>query len=161
MWPCVTNENTKTVQIILKKNNKVRELTSWLQISVRSYNNQSRVSWARWRMPLIPVFGRQREVDLCGFEASLVYKASSRTARAAYIEKLCLKKTIETNKKGRVVFSWEENSEVGGHVSVLMTCIVMTFWFSRTLQKTRWSSSRASRWESTPCKETREVGNCF
>jgi hypothetical protein len=26
--------------------------------------------------------GRQRQMDLCEFEASLVYKASSRTARA-------------------------------------------------------------------------------
>ena len=32
-----------------------------------------------WRMPLIP--GRQRQVDLCEFEASLFYRASSRTAR--------------------------------------------------------------------------------
>ena len=31
--------------------------------------------------PLIPVLGRQRQVDLCDLEASLVYKASSRTAR--------------------------------------------------------------------------------
>ena len=30
---------------------------------------------------LIPVLGRQRQVDLCDLEASLVYKASSRTAR--------------------------------------------------------------------------------
>ena len=32
-------------------------------------------------MPLIPALGRQRQEDLCEFEASLVYKASSRTAR--------------------------------------------------------------------------------
>ena len=32
-------------------------------------------------MPLIPALGRQRQVDLNEFEASLVYKASSRTAR--------------------------------------------------------------------------------
>jgi hypothetical protein len=29
-------------------------------------------------MPLISALGRQRQVDLCGFKASLVYKASSR-----------------------------------------------------------------------------------
>ena len=28
-----------------------------------------------WRMPLIPAFGRQRQVDLSEFEASLVYKS--------------------------------------------------------------------------------------
>ena len=33
-------------------------------------------------MPLIPALGRQRQVDLCEFKASLVYRASSRTARA-------------------------------------------------------------------------------
>ena len=33
-------------------------------------------------MPLIPALRRQRQVDLCEFEASLVYRVSSRTARA-------------------------------------------------------------------------------
>jgi hypothetical protein len=32
-------------------------------------------------MPLVTVLRRQRYADLCGFEASLVYKVSSRTAR--------------------------------------------------------------------------------
>ena len=32
--------------------------------------------------PLIPVLRRQRQVDICKFKASLVYKVSSRTARA-------------------------------------------------------------------------------
>ena len=32
-------------------------------------------------MPLISAFRRQRQADLCEFEASLVYRASSRTAR--------------------------------------------------------------------------------
>ena len=35
-----------------------------------------------WFKPLIPKLKRQRQVDLCEFEASLVYKSSSRTARA-------------------------------------------------------------------------------
>ena len=33
-------------------------------------------------MPLIPEFGRQRQMDLCEFEASLVCRASFRIARA-------------------------------------------------------------------------------
>jgi len=33
-------------------------------------------------MPLIPVLQKQRQVDLCEFETSLVYIKSSRTARA-------------------------------------------------------------------------------
>ena len=35
-----------------------------------------------WHTPLIPALRRQRQVDLCELEASLVYKESSRTARA-------------------------------------------------------------------------------
>jgi hypothetical protein len=34
-----------------------------------------------WRTPLIPALGRQRQADF-ELEASLVYKVSSRTARA-------------------------------------------------------------------------------
>ena len=33
-------------------------------------------------MPLIPVLRRQRQVDLCEFEANLVYSTSSMTVRA-------------------------------------------------------------------------------
>ena len=33
-------------------------------------------------MLLIPALGRQRQADLCEFEAILVYRVSSRTARA-------------------------------------------------------------------------------
>ena len=35
-----------------------------------------------WSTPLIPALGKQRQVDLYEFEASLVYRASCRTARA-------------------------------------------------------------------------------
>jgi hypothetical protein len=45
-------------------------------------------------MPLIPALGRQRQVD---FEASLVYKVSSRTARATEIP--CLKKPKKKKKR--------------------------------------------------------------
>ena len=33
-------------------------------------------------MPLVPALGRQRQVGLCEFKAIMVYRASSRTARA-------------------------------------------------------------------------------
>ena len=36
-----------------------------------------------WPMPLIPAVRRQRQADLCEFKASLVYRASSRTASKA------------------------------------------------------------------------------
>ena len=35
-----------------------------------------------WHMPLIPALSRQRQEDLYEFEASLIYKVSSRIARA-------------------------------------------------------------------------------
>jgi hypothetical protein len=33
--------------------------------------------WAWWYMPLIPALGKQRQVDLCELEATLVYKQAS------------------------------------------------------------------------------------
>ena len=36
--------------------------------------------WCAPLIPLIPALGRKRQVDLCEFETSLVYRASSRTA---------------------------------------------------------------------------------
>ena len=36
-------------------------------------------------MPLIPTLRRQRQADLCEFEASLVYRESSRTSEATQI----------------------------------------------------------------------------
>jgi hypothetical protein len=46
-------------------------------------------------MPLIPALGSQRQVDICEFEASLVYKESSRTARAV-TQRNCLKRQNNT-----------------------------------------------------------------
>lgn len=42
-------------------------------------------------MPLIPALERQRQVDLCEFKTNLVYRESSRTAKAIR-EMLFLKK---------------------------------------------------------------------
>jgi hypothetical protein len=41
---------------------------------------QKSIRW--WYMPLIPALERQKQVDLWEFETSLVYRTSSRTARA-------------------------------------------------------------------------------
>ena len=48
-----------------------------------------------WHTPLIPALGRQRQLDLCEFKASLVFRASSRTGSKA-TEKTCLKTTATT-----------------------------------------------------------------
>ena len=51
-------------------------------------------------MPLIPTFGRQRQADLSEFEASLVYRVSSRTSRAIQRNPVSKNKTKnKTNKK--------------------------------------------------------------
>jgi hypothetical protein len=45
---------------------------------------ESLLSWAWWCTPIFPALGRQRQEDLCEFEASLDYIVSSRTARATF-----------------------------------------------------------------------------
>ena len=39
---------------------------------------ERQLRWPWWCTPLIPALRRQRQVDLCEFEASLVYRARSR-----------------------------------------------------------------------------------
>ena len=43
---------------------------------------------------LVPVLGRQRKVDLCEFKTSLVYRVSSRTARATQTNPVWGKKNL-------------------------------------------------------------------
>ena len=49
---------------------------------INNFLKEIQESRAWWRMPLIPALGRQRQVNLCEFEASLVYRESFRTPRA-------------------------------------------------------------------------------
>ena len=51
-------------------------------------------------MPLIPALRRQRQVDLCEFKASLVYKGEFQD-KQGYNEKFCLVKTIKERERGR------------------------------------------------------------
>ena len=53
-------------------------------------------------MPLIPALGRQSQADLCEFEASLVYKVSSRTGSKSYTEKPCLVNNNNKRKKRKI-----------------------------------------------------------
>ena len=69
-------------------------------------------------MPLIPALRSQRQADLSEFEASLVYKVSSGTARAITRETLFWKtnqpnKTTTTKKaqKGRMESKLQENTD--------------------------------------------------
>jgi hypothetical protein len=45
------------------------------------FRKTHRAGWW-WCTPLIPALGRKKQVDLYEFKASLVYRVSSRTARA-------------------------------------------------------------------------------
>jgi hypothetical protein len=54
-------------------------------------------------MPLIPALGRQRQVDF-EFEASLVYRMSSRTARDIYCLKKQKTKTNKQTKSHQLIF---------------------------------------------------------
>ena len=49
-----------------------------------------------WLKPLIPALGTQRQADICEFEASLVYRVSSRAARAT--QRNPVSKTNKQNK---------------------------------------------------------------
>jgi hypothetical protein len=51
-----------------------------------------------WYMPLILALDRQRQEDLCEFKSSLIYIASSNTARTT-LEGPCLKKQMEVGGK--------------------------------------------------------------
>ena len=51
--------------------------------------------------PLIPVLGRRRQVNLCSFEASLVYRMSSRTAGALLHREILFQKQNKTKPNNR------------------------------------------------------------
>lgn len=52
---------------------------------------------AQWCTPLISALQKQRQADLCEFEARLVYRSESRTTNASYTEKPCLEKPKKSN----------------------------------------------------------------
>jgi hypothetical protein len=52
-------------------------------------------------MPLIPALGRKRQAD-AEFKASLVYKVSSRTARAIQRNPVSKNQNKQTNKKTKI-----------------------------------------------------------
>jgi hypothetical protein len=58
-------------------------------------------TWRCWCTPLTPALGRQRQVNLSEFEASLVHRVNPRTARATQrnsISKIQEKKNYNTPK---------------------------------------------------------------
>ena len=59
---------------------------------------------AWWCMPLILALRRQRQVGLCEFKASLVYRVSSRKARATCLKKTKTQNKTKQNKKTRCLY---------------------------------------------------------
>ena len=53
-------------------------------------------------MVALPALGRQKQADLCEFEASLIYRVSSRTARAIHRNPVSKKK--QTNKQTKQTY---------------------------------------------------------
>ena len=62
------------------------------------FNDKLSTRW-KWRTPLITALGKQRQVDLNEFEASLFYRVSSRTARTVKQRNPVLK-NINKKQKG-------------------------------------------------------------
>jgi hypothetical protein len=82
----------------------VQTFTVWCQyeksmkgfLAAPERNNTSHRAW--WCTPLIPALGRQRRW-ISEFEASLVYRGSSRTARATQRNPVSKKTSKQTNKQ--------------------------------------------------------------
>ena len=55
--------------------NKIRNEKGDITTTQRKFRESLDLTTKRWHMPLIPALGRQRQVDLCEIEASLVYKS--------------------------------------------------------------------------------------
>jgi hypothetical protein len=69
----------------------------WAQKYILSQNKCVKAGqW--WHTPLVPALWRQKQMDLCEFKASLVYRASSRHPRP-HSEILSQKTNKQTNKK--------------------------------------------------------------
>jgi hypothetical protein len=70
----------------------VKETWAWVCLeSVRHF----------WRTPLILALGKQRQEDLCEFQASLVYRVSSRIARST--QRNPVSRNKQTNKQANSV----------------------------------------------------------
>ena len=61
------------------------------------------VGLAWWRTPLTPALGRQRQVNLGEFEASLVYKVSSRLLKGTRRNPVSKDQKIKNKNKKRMV----------------------------------------------------------
>ena len=73
-----------------------------------------------WYTPLIPALRRWRQADLCEFEASLVYRVRSRTARATEKNQFQKKKKCGWGEEREG--EGERGKENGNDTQKLLTC---------------------------------------
>ena len=62
-------------------------------------------------MPLSPALGRQRQLDLCEFKASLVYRVSSRIVRAVTQRNPVLRNQTIPNPKTKTNTNKQANKQ--------------------------------------------------
>ena len=96
-----------------------------------------------WCTPLIPALGRQRPVDLCEFEVSLVYRANFRTSSKA-TEKPCLKKSSHSvcmlpTQSGVVEPHWPSSISNCTKLSHSQSCLSLGELASHSWNKWRFS----------------------
>ena len=65
-------------------------------------------------MPLIAVLGKQRQEDLCELEASLVYRVSSRTARATQGNPVLKQQQSKSHVNIYCIYRWRVCKAVRG-----------------------------------------------
>lgn len=78
----VTERHSETFTITTNPIWKIAEAAQRTLHTITGYIKSSESVQAVEYTPLILEVGRQRQADLCEFQASLVYRVSSRTARA-------------------------------------------------------------------------------
>ena len=83
IFECTVNLKPASKSLSQKQTNKQTNKTHKNPPKNKNNNNNKKTlqGWVWWHTPLVPAFGRQRQVDLCEFKASLVYRVSSRTSR--------------------------------------------------------------------------------
>ena len=87
-----------------------------------------RRDWAMLVHPFNPIpLGRQRQVDLYEFKASLVYRVSSRIARAVTQRNLVSKKKTTTNGKGKVQSKLSESVQISLFYSLILNAQKTSF----------------------------------
>ena len=103
-----TNRMQEMEERISGTKDTIEEVDTLVRENVKSKNVLVVVQW--WHTPLIPALGRPRQADLCEFEASLVYRVSSRTARDTQRNPVSKNQNKET-KKNKTALSHMQSLE--------------------------------------------------